>query len=132
MHTEAQPTDGPFPPASDPAERQQIAQYHAAMFPTRLALARWQSGEPAPQLHAGGTPDAAPALSVAWHAKAGRDFQAWLDRGGFSQHDEAPRRLPPSPPNPAFWVPAREGDPRLDGELRDTGACSGAAPAVEK
>ena len=125
MHTEAQPTDGPFPPASDPAERQQLAQYHAAMFPAQLALARWQSGERLP-LPATGAPDTASNLRADWYARAGRDFQAWLDRGGFSQHEEVVPVLPPSPPNPAFWMPPRDGAPL------PVGACTGTAPALGK
>ncbi len=85
MHTNAQPTDGPLPLAIDPDERYQIARLHAALFPTRLALSRWQHGGHIPHLHSG-----APALRAAWYATARRDFQAWLDRGGFSQYEEAP------------------------------------------
>jgi hypothetical protein len=121
VHTEAQPTDGTFPPASNPAERQQLARFHAALFPTRLALARWQYGDHLPHLHAG-----APALRAAWYANARRDFQAWLDRGGFSQHEEAVPVLPPSPPNPAFWVPPRDGAPL------PVGSRTGSASALGK
>lgn len=85
MHTDAQPTDGKLSEAVDPAERAEIARFHAALFPTRLALSRWQHGGHIPHLHHG-----APALRAAWYAAARRDFQAWLDRGGFSQHEEAP------------------------------------------
>ena len=84
MHTNAQPTDDLLPPAPTLAERRQTARFHAALFPTRLALARWQHGGHLPHLHGG-----EPALRAAWFATARRDFQAWLDRGGFSQHDDA-------------------------------------------
>lgn len=83
MHTNAQATDDLFPPAPTPAERRQTARIHAALFPTRLALARWQHGGHLPHLHGG-----EPALRAAWFATSRRDFQAWLDRGGFSQHDD--------------------------------------------
>lgn len=83
MHTEAQPTDDLFPPAPTPAERRQLARHHAALFPTRLALARWQHGGHLPHLHSG-----FPALRAAWYGTARRDFQAWLDRGGFTQHED--------------------------------------------
>ena len=57
MQNKAQPTNGTFPPASDPAERQENARFHAAMFSTQLALARWQNGSAVLQVQAG-----APAL----------------------------------------------------------------------
>ena len=119
MQNKAQPTNGTFPPASDPAERQENARFHAAMFSTQLALARWQNGSAVLQVQAG-----APALRAAWYATAERDFQAWLDRGGFCQHDELLPLIPPSPPNPAFWVAPRAGG------LQQLGACAGAAPTL--
>jgi hypothetical protein len=64
-------------------ERMNIAHEQSALFPTRLALARWMSGSDLPQLHR-----AHPPVRAAWLAKAQRDYQAWLDRGGFVQHDE--------------------------------------------
>lgn len=103
MHTNAQPTDGVLPLSADPAERRQMARFHAALFPTRLALSRWQHGGHIPHLHHG-----APALRAAWYATARRDFQTWLDRGGFSQYDDAPRALPA--PRIAERKPVRDGD----------------------
>ena len=97
MHTDAQPTDGVLPQAADPAERRQMARFHAALFPTRLALSRWQHGGHIPHLHHGGTSDTTCALRAAWYAAARRDFQAWLDRGGFSQYEEEPLRDQPRP-----------------------------------
>lgn len=85
MHTDAQPTQGTLPLAVDPDERRHMARIHAALFPTRLALSRWQHGGHIPHLHHG-----APTLRAAWYATARRDFQAWLDRGGFSQYEDAP------------------------------------------
>lgn len=99
MHTDAQPTQGPLPLAVNPDERRQIARFHAALFPTRLALSRWQHGGHIPHLHHG-----APTLRAAWYAAARRDFQAWLDRGGFSQYEEAPR-----PPQVAYCPPVPDG-----------------------
>ena len=103
MHKDAQTTEGQLPLAADPAERRQIARFHAALFPTRLALARWQHGGHIPHLHHG-----APALRAAWYAAARRDFQAWLDRGGFSQYDDAPASA--RPPLIANCKPLRDGD----------------------
>lgn len=108
MHTNAQPIDGQLPFAVDPDERRQMARFHAALFPTRLALARCRHGGHIPHLHHG-----APALRAAWYAAARRDFQAWLDRGGFSQHDELPPT--PHPPLPIDYQPARDGDTRCQG-----------------
>ena len=103
MHTDAQPTQAPLPFAADPDEREQIARLHAALFPTRLALSRWQHGGNIPHLHYG-----APALRAAWYATARRDFQAWLDRGGFSQYEEAPQAS--RPPEIAVCPPVPDGD----------------------
>jgi hypothetical protein len=63
-------------------ERINLVREQSALFPTRLALARWMSGSDLPHVH-----HAHPPLRAAWLAKAQRDFQAWLDRGGFTQHD---------------------------------------------
>ncbi|MCC2970883.1 hypothetical protein [Massilia sp. IC2-476] len=87
-----------------------MARFHAALFPTRLALARWQHGGHIPHLHHG-----APALRAAWYAAARRDFQAWLDRGGFSQHEDAPTLCPP---------PLIDYQPAQDGDTRHLGTCS--------
>jgi hypothetical protein len=63
-------------------ERRDQAREQSAIFPTRLALARWMSGDE-PVSHF-----SHPPLRAAWLAKAQRDFQAWLDGGGFVQHDD--------------------------------------------
>lgn len=63
-------------------ERKNNAREQSAIFPTKLALARWMSGAD-PELH-----NVNPPLRAAWLAKAQKDFQAWLDQGGFVQHDE--------------------------------------------
>ncbi len=88
-----------------------MARFHAALFPTRLALSRWQHGGNIPHLHHG-----APALRAAWYAASRRDFQAWLDRGGFSQYEDLPRALP---------APRIVGcQPVLDGDARQIGTCN--------
>ena len=88
-----------------------MARFHAALFPTRLALSRWQHGGHIPHLHYG-----APALRAAWYATARRDFQAWLDRGGFSQYEDAPRELP---------APRIAGcQPVCDGDTQQIGTCT--------
>ena len=80
--------------------RQRLARDQAVLFPTRLAMARWRGG--LPHLHGG-----QPPLRAAWHARIVRDYQAWLDRGGFAQHDElAPMR------KPVMWQPPQPSSPQ--------------------
>jgi hypothetical protein len=71
--------------ASVKAARLSLARSQSALFPTRLALARWTGGGNVPHLHDSGHPP----LRAAFFARAQRDFQAWLDDGGFAQHDDA-------------------------------------------
>jgi len=115
VHTDAQPTDGVLPQAADPAERRQMARFHAALFPTRLALSRWQHGGHIPHLHHGGASDTTCALRAAWYAAAQRDFQAWLDRGGFSQYEDVSRALPAA---------RTAGQPVRDGDTQQIGTCT--------
>jgi hypothetical protein len=79
-----------FEPAA--TDRTTMAREHSALFPTKLALARWTSGSRQPHLHMDVLP-----LRAAWVAKAQRDFQAWLDHGGFTQHDGVHHVDPPTP-----------------------------------
>ena len=70
--------------ASVKATRLSLARSQSTLFPTRLALARWTAGGDVPHLHShANTP-----VRAAWFAHAQRDFQAWLDSGGFVQHDD--------------------------------------------
>jgi len=81
--------------------RQRLARDHAVLFPTRLAMARWRGG--LSYLYGGQIP-----LRAAWHARVVRGHQAWLERGGFAQHDEvAPLRRPVmwQRPQPSFKQP---------------------------
>jgi len=71
--------------ASIRAARLSLARSQCAQFPTRLALARWTAGGNVPHLHG----HAHPPLRAAWFARAQRDFQAWLESGGFVQHEES-------------------------------------------
>jgi hypothetical protein len=66
-------------------DRKAMAREHAALFPTKLALARWTSGA-SPSV-----PDNGDCLSLqtAWLHQAQGHFQAWLEQGGFTQHDNA-------------------------------------------
>ncbi len=71
--------------ASLRAARLSLAHSQCSQFPTRLALARWTSGGNVPHLHG----NTNPPLRAAWFARAQREFQAWLEDGGFVQHEEA-------------------------------------------
>jgi len=78
----AQPT---VAPSSLRAARLALARSQCAQFPTRLALARWTSGGNVPHLRGNGNPP----LRAAWFDRAQRDFQAWLEQGGFVQHEDS-------------------------------------------
>jgi hypothetical protein len=78
---------------SNVEERKNIAREQSAEFPTRLALARWTSGAELRQLQ-----HPYPPQRAAWLAQAQNDFQAWLEAGGFVQHDE-PANDPRTPPD---------------------------------
>ena len=71
--------------ASVRAARLSLARSQCAQFPARLALARWTRGGNTPHLQA----NANAPLRATWFDRAQRDFQAWLEQGGFVQHDEA-------------------------------------------
>jgi hypothetical protein len=66
------------------AARLSLARSQCSQFPARLAIARWTSGGDVPHL-----PGQAAPLRAAWFARAERDFQAWLENGGFVQHEDA-------------------------------------------
>jgi hypothetical protein len=85
-------------PESAAVDRTTMAREQSALFPTRLAMARWASGGDLPPLHG----NASQPLRAAYYAQAQRDFQAWLDRGGFTQYDHEPMREIPfvNPPVP--------------------------------
>jgi hypothetical protein len=74
------------------ADRKTIAREHSALFPTRMALARWTNGV---QPHLCSDEDL--PLRAAWFAQAQRNFQAWLDHGGFTQYDQPEPLGPPAP-----------------------------------
>lgn len=59
---------------------QDAALAYAAIFPTQLALARWTRGGDVPHIFS--STRHAP-LRTAWYAQAQRDFQSWLEQGGF-------------------------------------------------
>ncbi|WP_429206148.1 hypothetical protein [Massilia sp. UYP11] len=101
VNDDLNPVNGKLSADEAHCARQRLAQDHAALFPTRLAMARW-SGGGLPHLHGG-----LPALRAAWYARTVRDHQAWLDRGGFAQHDDMiPLR------KPTMWHPPKVSLPQ--------------------
>jgi len=70
------------PPALAATSRKaKVARDHTALFPTRLALARWTRGGDIPHVFA----SANRPLRAAWYAQAEHGFQSWLEEGGFHQ-----------------------------------------------
>ena len=81
------------PDLDEPVGTESIADAHAriaieqsAMHAARLAIARWRSGSvffPQRQV------DAAlrPSVQAAWYAQAQKNFQQWLECGGFSERE---------------------------------------------
>jgi hypothetical protein len=65
----------------------QLAIEQAALHTARLAIARWRSGSAFPQRQV----DAAlrPSVQAAWYAETQKNFQRWLESGGFSQAGQA-------------------------------------------
>jgi hypothetical protein len=71
-------------PSSIRAARLSLVRSQCSQLPTRLAIARWTSGGDVPHL-----PGQAAPLRAAWFARVEREFQAWLEHGGFVQHEDA-------------------------------------------
>jgi len=88
--TPMQPSRPIIAPSTVKAMRLSLARSQSIMFPTRLAFARWTTGGNVPHLH--GQTHA--PVRAAWFARAERDFQAWLENGGFVQHDDGAPLLP--------------------------------------
>jgi hypothetical protein len=64
-----------------------VAEQHASLFPTRLALARWMHGGDIPHVPAS---DCAMPVRAAWYTQIQDHFQSWLDAGGFHRADDEP------------------------------------------
>jgi hypothetical protein len=70
----------PFPAGTSTEQAYQpAAAEYVAIFPTRLALARWMRGGDIPHVFSS-TRNV--SLRAAWYAQAQRDFQSWLEDGG--------------------------------------------------
>jgi hypothetical protein len=63
-----------------------VAEQHASLFPTQLALARWMHGGDIPHVHAS---ECAMPMRARWYRQTQDRFQAWLDAGGFHRADDA-------------------------------------------
>jgi hypothetical protein len=59
-----------------------LAMAHSAMHATKLGVARWSSGNTYTQMEIASA--LMPTSQVDWHAKAQKNFMAWLDGGGFA------------------------------------------------
>src|SRR4051812_45057811 len=72
-----------------PALRAAVAQEQVALLATRLAVARWTSGNAAPVPARGHD---APPFRAAFYARAQADFFAWIEHGGVweAEHSMAP------------------------------------------
>jgi hypothetical protein len=70
----------PVLPRMTPSRYYRPAADYVAAFPTRLALARWTRGGDIPHVYS--TTRNIPTRA-AWYAQAERQFQAWLEKGGF-------------------------------------------------
>lgn len=86
--------DGPAMPALvDP--RQRAAAEAAAAHRARLALSRWCSGDTPAALKTAATLH--PGPQAQWHAALQRQFNAWLDAGGFAaQEREEEKHVQPT------------------------------------
>ncbi|WP_156116703.1 hypothetical protein [Massilia sp. 9096] len=89
-----------------------MAQHHASLFPTRIALARWTRGGDIPHVHAA---EQNMPMRAAWYAEAQQHFQSWLDAGGFHRADDSldcaldGAGMPFPVPGIASW-PAADGE----------------------
>jgi hypothetical protein len=70
----------PFPIGTTPSRSYRPAEEYVAVFRARLALARWTRGGDIP--HVFSSARNVP-MRAAWYAHAQRQFQAWLEDGGF-------------------------------------------------
>ena len=80
MHIEQHQHREPFPARPTASRYYRPADDHIAGFPTRLALARWTRGGDIPHVY---SPTCNVPMRAAWYAQAQRQFQAWLESGGF-------------------------------------------------
>lgn len=70
---------------SDVDARSELAQ--AALQAAQLVIARWTHASRFPHLHT--TASLGASVQARWYARVQKDFQAWVDRGGFAQPESA-------------------------------------------
>ena len=80
MHIEQQQNREPYPVRTTSSRYYRPAADYVAAFPTRLALARWTRGGDIPHVYSS---TRNMPMRAAWYAQAQRQFQAWLEKGGF-------------------------------------------------
>ena len=80
MHIEEEKNRPPFHGKDSIGHPRHVASDYAAVFPTRLALARWTRGGDMPHVFASAHDV---PMRAAWYGQAQRQFQAWLEDGGF-------------------------------------------------
>jgi hypothetical protein len=80
VHIDQHPNREPYPLRTSPSRYYRPAEEYAAVFPTRLALARWTRGGDIPHVFSSTRHI---SMRAAWYAQAQRQFQAWLEDGGF-------------------------------------------------
>jgi hypothetical protein len=97
MTTRKRQTTSPQLPSRKTADpRQQLALEHSALHTAQLGIARWTSGISTTQRDLAAA--LMPASQVQYHKKVQKDFQAWLDAGGFAADDvEAASPAPLAP-----------------------------------
>lgn len=86
VQIEKKHTRSPLPSSAITSCAAKAAQEYAATFPARLALARWTRGGDIP--HSLIPADQLPP-QAAWHAQVQRNFQSWLEAGGFHRSEFA-------------------------------------------
>jgi hypothetical protein len=84
VQIEKKQSPGPLPSSTATGCATKVAREYAAIFPTRLALARWTRGGAAPHIQA--SAHAIPSRA-AWYDRSQQQFQAWLEAGGFHQSE---------------------------------------------
>lgn len=84
MQIEKKQSPGPLPSSTPTSCATKVAREYAAIFPTRLALARWTRGGDAPHVR---TSAHEIPTRTAWYDRSQQQFQAWLEAGGFHQSE---------------------------------------------
>jgi hypothetical protein len=69
-------------PSASLSKRTNLAREHAASHMAQRGIARWTSGNSKTEQELAAL--LMPASQVNWHAQAQRDFEAWLQQGGFA------------------------------------------------